>query len=87
MQQIRCAIQGGRLTVNRLDDGSGVLLDIEREQLLALNATGMYLIGEVAGGTNGFESLSQALADEFEVTQQRARADVADFLERIGEAI
>ena len=58
IKKIRGALESGRLTINALDDGSGVLLDIDGEQLLTLNRTGMRLVQAIDEGAAGVDAQS-----------------------------
>jgi len=81
------ALCSGRLTINALDDGSGVLLDIEGEQLLTLNGTGMHLVRSIESGARGVDELVTALTSGFDVDSARARADTQAFLARLAQAL
>lgn len=85
--RIRQALDSGRLTINALDDGSGVLLDVDGEQLMTLNATGMALVRGIDGGAEDVESLGRLLSDAFEVETQRAEADASAFVVEIAGAL
>lgn len=84
---IRDALESGRLTINALDDGSGVLLDIDGEQLLTLNRTGMRLIQTIDDGAATIEVLRDMLLNEFEVEPGRAESDARAFVEDVAEAL
>lgn len=87
IRQIRDALESGRLTINALDDGSGVLLDIDGEQLLTLNRTGMRLVQAMDDGAASVEALRDTLLKEFEVEAERAEADARAFVEEVAEAL
>ena len=59
-------------------DGEGIVLDLDRQQVLGLNATATFLLPRLANGDE--ESLAAALAAQFDVTVETARADVRTFL-------
>lgn len=84
---IREALDSGRLTINALDDGSGVLLDVDDEQLMTLNATGMRLVQSIEGGADDVESLGRLLSEAFEVDTERAEADASAFVVEIAGAL
>ena len=50
--------------------------------MLKLNETGVFLWRQLEQGAD-LEKLIQALTGEYEVTQERARADVIAFLEKL----
>jgi len=87
LDRIRTALDSGRLTVNALDDGSGVLLDLDGEQLLTLNPSAMHLVRSVESGAGDIDALASALTERFEVDAERARADAAGFIERLAGAL
>ena len=87
IRTIRDALESGRLTINALDDGSGVLLDIDGEQLLTLNRTGMRLVQSIDDGASTVEALRDMLLEEFEVEADRAEVDARDFVEEVAEAL
>lgn len=84
---IRGALESGRLTINALDDGSGVLLDVDGEQLLTLNRTGMRLVQAIDDGAATVEALRDRLLDEFEVEAERAEADAQAFVGEVAKAL
>ncbi len=87
LDRIRAALDSGRLTVNALDDGSGVLLDLDGEQLLTLNHSAMQLVQNIESGALDLTALATALTERFEVDPERARRDAAAFIERLAGAL
>lgn len=87
IRKIRDALESGRLTINALDDGSGVLLDVDGEQLLTLNNTGMRLIQAIDDGAIGVETLRDMLLAEFEVEAERAESDAQAFVGEVAAAL
>lgn len=87
LERIRAALDGGRLTVNALDDGSGVLLDLDGEQLLTLNHSAMHLIQTLQSGGCDLEALTLALTERFAVDADPARADAEVFIEQLSAAL
>ena len=81
------ALRDGRLTINTLEDNSGVLLDLEREQLMTLNATGMCVVQAVEAGGATRDALADALVRRFEVVPEAARCDVDAFLRELDRAL
>jgi len=84
---IRNALDSGRLTINALDDGSGVVLDTDGEQLLTLNRTGMRLIQSIDDGASTVDPLRDMLMAEYEVEAERAEADVRAFVAEVAKAL
>jgi len=87
LETVRTALDDGRLTINALDDGSGVLLDIEGEQLMTLNRTGLAMVQAVADGVDSEAAIGERIAADYEVEAERAAADAEDFLGQIAEAL
>jgi len=87
IEQVRNALLAERLTINALDDGSGVLLDIEGEQLMTLNPSGMLLIVALRHGAETYAQLGASLASVYEVESARAVADAETIVTRIAEAL
>jgi hypothetical protein len=85
--KIAAALDDGRLTINALDDGSGVVLDVEGEQMLTTNATGMHIIQAIAGGDREADAIAHRLAKHFEVDAQQAQRDVATFVDSVGQGL
>jgi hypothetical protein len=59
-------------------DGEGVVLDIERGRSIGLNAAGALVFSLLE--THDEEGIAEELAGQFEVSRERARADVFRFL-------
>ena len=87
IQQIRAALESGRLTVNRMDDGTAVVLDIEGEQLMTLNATALCLVGWISDGESSVRDLSGRLVEKYQVEQPRAQEDVTGFVDKLCSAL
>ena len=85
--RIRDALESGRLMINALDDGSGVLLDIDGEQLMTLNAAGMHLVRGIERGAQDVASLGGLLCERFEVEPERAETDAGAFLAEVAAAL
>ena len=81
------ALRSGRFAMTRLGDGSGVLLDIEGNQVLSLNETGMFLLDAIAAGTAGEDALLSAMLGAFDVDETTARADLDRFLAELRERL
>jgi len=66
-----------------LDDGTGVVLDLESSRVLALNTTGMFLIDKLIEGAESVDDLVEALITVFEVDRDTAGRDVPELLEEL----
>lgn len=80
LQQLKQHLASGRLTISRLDDGSGVVLDVERERLFSLNATGLSIIQALADGAEDDAAVVDAMVERFETDSGTAARDLERFL-------
>ncbi|MDT8408241.1 MAG: PqqD family protein [Wenzhouxiangellaceae bacterium] len=85
--RIKQALQSQRLTINALDDGSGVLLDVEGEQMLTLNRTGMRLVQAIDEGAESLQVLASVMTGQFEVSSEQAENDARAFIDEIAAAL
>jgi hypothetical protein len=76
-------LREGRLSVTVMDDGSGVLLDSEKEALFNLNATGLFIIERIRAGCGSVEAVADELARAFRIEHRRARSDAERFLSEL----
>lgn len=74
------ALHSERFSHTSLADGTGVILDIEGEQVLTLNETSEFLVAAMLSGAANQAELSSRLVSEFEVETPQAEADVIAFL-------
>lgn len=80
-------LREGRLSLNRLADGSGVVVDSTPENLWTMNATAMAIVEAVADGADSVEAIAGQLVRRFQVDRDRARRDVGQCLERLYRAM
>lgn len=78
--------RAGEFSITTLPDGSGVLLDLEREVLLNFNATGAFMLACLAQGLSEGEVVQRVL-ERYAIDPATARADVAQFAEKLLQAI
>lgn len=81
------ALHSERLTINGLDDGSGVLLDVEKEQLMTLNPSAMTLVRAVEQGARTESALAEALVAQFAIDPARAEQDARGFMTGIAAVL
>ncbi len=67
-----------------LEDGTGVILDVESMQVLSLNSTGAFLVRTIGGGCTDVQALIQSLQERYAVEPARAGEDVRRFLDTFG---
>ena len=80
-------VQKSPLTVfTPLDDGTGVLLNLETLFYYSLNRTGVALWQEIEGGDSPtLDVLVQATCKRFDVDEDGARREIAAFVARLEE--
>lgn len=83
LEVIAQALEKERLTINPLDDGSGVVLDVDDEQLLTMNATGITIVQAIADGARDIEAIADVITARFEIDEQAAREDVRAFIDNV----
>ncbi|MEE4331412.1 MAG: PqqD family protein [Wenzhouxiangella sp.] len=83
LEAIAQALDKKRLTINPLDDGSGVVLDVDDEQLLTMNATGITIMQAIADGARNIDAIARVVTAVFEVDLDEARQDVRGFIETV----
>lgn len=82
--RIARALDDKRLTINALEDGSGVVLDVDGERMLGANAVGIAIVQAIADGQRNAAAIAGFLARDFEVPQERALEDLRRFVCDIG---
>ncbi len=87
LKTLREGLSKGRLTISALDDGSGVVLDVEGEQLLEMNATGLAIMQAIADGADTEADVADLVARQFDAPPEQVLADVKVFLEAVGKAV
>ena len=86
-KSIAKAIDAERLTVNRLDDGTAVLLDKDGEELMSLNEAGRRLIDWIDEGADTLPDLVDRMMDFYEVERDVAHDDAKGFVEEVAELL
>jgi len=81
--QIIEKIKGNQLNSTSLADGSGVLLDVENNQVLTFNPTGLVIFEALQSGITQHEEIVQIVTDTFEITPNLATQDINLFIERL----
>ena len=77
---LTAALNSDRFSHTSLADGTGVILDIEGEQVLTLNETSEFIVSALLGGVVDSTELISRLVSEFEVETPQAEEDVNAFL-------
>lgn len=87
IERIAAALDDKRLTINALDDGSGVVLDVDGERMLTANATGIRIVQAIANGASQPHAIAARLSEAFEVDEDRARDDVCSFVTTVATGL
>jgi len=87
LEIVQKALHGGRLTVNPLDDGSGVVMDVDGEQLMTMNASALAIVILINEGAESMEQVVRGLTASFDVDAARAGLDVEHFLNRMARSL
>ena len=69
--------------LTELDDGTGVILNLETKYYFTLNATGVVLWKALEGGARTPQEIVARLVGEFEVEEAEALADVRAVLDEL----
>lgn len=87
ISKIAAALDENRLTINVLEDGSGVVLDVEGERMLTANMAGIAIIQAIAEGSRDQEGVARRLAARFDISEPRASEGIADFIGKVAQAL
>jgi len=82
-KEIVAALTSDLCVRKTLDDGTGVVVDLESSRVLALNTTGMFLVDQLLEGTESVDDLIEALCASFLVDRATAERDVPELLEEL----
>ncbi|MCK9488749.1 MAG: PqqD family protein [Xanthomonadales bacterium] len=80
-------LEQGRLSLNPLADGSGVVVDTGPEHLWTMNATAMAIVEAIAAGAGSVDEIAERLVQRFQVDTERARGDVGRCLDHLYQAL
>ncbi len=72
-------------TVSRaaLEDGSGVVVDVEGQLVFVLNETGQFVVEALRSGCRDEKDIASRLAVSFKVDAEMAREDVHAFIAEV----
>ena len=87
LSTLRKGLAEGRLTISALDDGSGVVLDTQREQLLEMNATALGMLQALADGAETEMAVAEAIAVRFDAPVEQVAADVRSLFAQLAAAL
>lgn len=83
IETLAARLRSQELTVTKLVDGSGVILDVNGLKVYSLNETGMFLVEQLQRGATDAGELVRALVEHFEVEPETASADLQSFLDEL----
>lgn len=83
IEWLRENIAGGRLTISRLDDGSGVVLDMQGEKLLEMNASALAMVQAVADGAETEQAVAEQISARCGAPTDRVARDVREFFSQL----
>ena len=87
LPDIAAALRAERYSHHRLSDGSGVLLDLQGTEVLALNETSETLLTTIESGAVSTAELVARLVARFEVEAEEAARDVETFVSELSECL
>jgi len=80
-------LSSNNVELTLLADGSGVLLDLEGHQVLSLNNTGATIAQALLQEKKDINDVIAEFSDEYEITQDQAKTDIAEFLDEMHSAL
>lgn len=80
-------LAGEEISVTRLADGTGVILDLRNHKLLTINTTGMEIVSACLAGVAARDDIASRLVETFDVSETQAKSDTADFLAFLNEKL
>ena len=81
--ELKAALATRRFTFQELNDGSGVLIDVERMRVLSLNVTAMFALKTIAEDASEPQEVRERLAEQFEVDERQASQDLDALLSEL----
>ena len=87
LDEILAYLEAESISRSSLDDGSGVVLDVDRQLVFVLNDTGQFVLDALRSGLRNEDDIAAGLAAAFEVDQEEARRDVRAFLKAVRAAM
>jgi len=85
MKKLHELLSSERLTETALDEGGGVLLDLEGQQILSLNAVGMKIVRMLRSDPLSQDDLAQRIAEAYGIDVETAAQDVGLFIQRLSQ--
>lgn len=83
LDEILAYLEAESISSGALGDGSGVVVDVNRQLVFVLNDTGQFVLDALRSGVRNQDEIAAGLAAAFAVDQGEARRDVDAFLEDV----
>ena len=83
LDQLLAKVESGDINTSWLADGTGVILDIDKHQVLTLNDTGVVLFKALQNHVYSVKELGDVLVSEFNVDHVTAEVDAEQFIQSI----
>ncbi len=87
LEAIKQKLRDPTLSITRLADDTGVILDIDGHQVLSFNDVGMEILELLRDTDNSFGEIIMAITNEFEIDQETAEGDTKSFLNKLQELL
>jgi hypothetical protein len=85
--QARVLLKSPALSQTALPDGSSVILDIDRHQVLSASEVGTFVLDAIRDGADSLEEVTRRIVCEFDVDAERARQDAAAFIAELVQVL
>ena len=83
MNKLHELLSSGQLTETALNEGGGVLLDLEGQQILSMNEVGMKIVRMLRSESLTQADLVQRLTEAYGIDEETAAKDVGSFIQRL----
>jgi hypothetical protein len=87
LDKVLAYLEAESISRSTLDDGSGVVLDVDRQLVFVLNETGQFVLDALRSGQRNEDDIAAGLAAAFDVDPAEARRDVRAFLENVRQVM
>ena len=85
MNKLHELLSSGQLTETALNEGGGVLLDLEGQQILSMNEVGMKIVHLLRDEPLTQADLAQWIAQAYGIDEETAARDVGLFIQRLSK--
>ena len=85
--QARALLMSPALSQTALPDGSSVILDIDRHQVLSTSEVGTFVLDAIRDGSDSLEEVTRRIVSAFDVEAEQAQQDAAAFIAELVQAL